>query len=155
MSEAKIDLDSIRELADLAVEKDLSELEYETSKQRIRIVRQGPAAAAAAVPAPAAAHPAPAAPAAAEAEAAGADDSAFYIESPMVGTFYAAPAPDAPPFVETGDRIAKGRTVCIVEAMKLMNEIESEVDGVVAERLVENGQGVEYGQRLFKIVPAQ
>ena len=153
MSDSKIDLDSIRELTDLAVEKDLSELEYETSKQRIRIVRQGPAVAAAAGPAPAAAQPAPAA-ASAETEAAAGGDSASYIESPMVGTFYASPAPDAPPFVKTGDRIEKGRTVCIVEAMKLMNEIEADVGGVVAEQLVENGQGVEFGQRLFKITPA-
>ena len=153
MSDSKIDLDSIRELTDLAVEKDLSELEYETSKQRIRIVRQGPAVAAAASPVPAAAQPAPPA-ASAETEAAAGGDSAAYIESPMVGTFYASPAPDAPPFVQTGDRIEKGRTVCIVEAMKLMNEIEADVGGVVAERLVENGQGVEFGQRLFKITPA-
>ena len=153
MSDSKIDLDSIRELTDLAVEKDLSELEYETSKQRIRIVRQGPAVAAAASPAPAAAQPAPPA-ASAETEAAAGGDSASYIESPMVGTFYASPAPDAPPFVQTGDRIEKGRTVCIVEAMKLMNEIEADVGGIVAERLVENGQGVEFGQRLFKITPA-
>ena len=155
MSDSKIDLDSIRELTDLAVEKDLSELEYETSKQRIRIVRQGPAVAAAASPSPVAAQPAPAAaPASAETEAAAGGDSASYIESPMVGTFYASPAPDAPPFVQTGDRIEKGRTVCIVEAMKLMNEIEADVGGTVAERLVENGQGVEFGQRLFKITPA-
>ena len=153
MSDSKIDLDSIRELTDLAVEKDLSELEYETSKQRIRIVRQGPAVAAAASPVPAAAQPAPPA-ASAETEAAAGGDSASYIESPMVGTFYASPAPDAPPFVQTGDRIEKGRTVCIVEAMKLMNEIEADVGGIVAERLVENGQGVEFGQRLFKITPA-
>ena len=152
MSDSKIDLDSIRELTDLAVEKDLSELEYETSKQRIRIVRQGPAVAAAVGPAPAAAQPAPPA-ASAETEAAAGGDSASYIESPMVGTFYASPAPDAPPFVQTGDRIEKGRTVCIVEAMKLMNEIEADVGGIVAERLVENGQGVEFGQRLFKITP--
>ncbi len=152
MSDSKIDLDPIRALTDLAVEKDLRELEYETSEQRIRIVRQDPAVAVAVNPTPVAAQATmPANPATAEAEAAG----AAYIESPMVGTFYAAPAPDAPPFVETGDRIHKGRTVCIVEAMKLMNEIEAEVDGIVAERLVENGQGVEFGQRLFKIAPAQ
>ena len=153
MSDSKIDLDSIRELTDLAVEKDLSELEYENSGQRIRIVRQGPAVAAAASPVPAAAQPAPPA-ASAETEAAAGGNSASYIESPMVGTFYASPAPDAPPFVQTGDRIEKGRTVCIVEAMKLMNEIEADVGGIVAERLVENGQGVEFGQRLFKITPA-
>ena len=152
VSDLKIDLDPIRALADLAVEKDLNEIEYETSKQRIRLVRQAPAGSAAADPAPLAVQPAPAA-AASAAEAPGADDDAFYIESPMVGTFYSAPAPDAPPFVETGDRIEKGRVVCIVEAMKLMNEIEAETGGVVAEQLVENGQGVEFGQRLFKIVP--
>lgn len=152
MSDLKIDLDPIRALADLAVEKDLSEIEYEASGQRIRLVRQAPAVVAAA-PAPPAAQPAAAAPPpAAETPA---DDNAVYIESPMVGTFYSAPAPDAPPFVETGDRIEKGRVVCIVEAMKLMNEIEAETGGVVAEQLVENGQGVEFGQRLFKIVPQQ
>ena len=147
MSDLKIDLDPVRALADLAVEKDLSEIEYEASGQRIRLVRQAPAG----VPAPPAVQPAAAAPPpAAETPA---DDNAVYIESPMVGTFYSAPAPDAPPFVETGDRIEKGRVVCIVEAMKLMNEIEAETGGVVAEQLVENGQGVEFGQRLFKIVP--
>ena len=149
MSDLKIDLDPVRALADLAVEKDLSEIEYEASGQRIRLVRQAPAVVPA--PAPPAVQPAAAAPPpAAETPA---DDNAVYIESPMVGTFYSAPAPDAPPFVEPGDRIEKGRVVCIVEAMKLMNEIEAETGGVVAEQLVENGQGVEFGQRLFKIVP--
>jgi acetyl-CoA carboxylase biotin carboxyl carrier protein len=71
----------------------------------------------------------------------------------MVGTFYRAPAPNAPPFVEAGDPVKKGQTLCIVEAMKLMNEIECEADGIVKEVLVENGKPVEYGQRLFSIVP--
>jgi acetyl-CoA carboxylase biotin carboxyl carrier protein len=75
------------------------------------------------------------------------------ITSPMVGTFYRAPAPDEPPFVEVGDRIRNGQTVCIIEAMKLMNEIESEFSGQVVEILVENGQPVEYGQPLMRIKP--
>ncbi|MDC0832246.1 acetyl-CoA carboxylase biotin carboxyl carrier protein subunit [Leptolyngbya valderiana BDU 20041] len=76
------------------------------------------------------------------------------IVSPMVGTFYRAPAPDEPPFVEVGDRITTGRTVCIIEAMKLMNEVESEVAGEVVEILVENGEPVEYDQPLMRILPA-
>ncbi len=75
------------------------------------------------------------------------------ITSPMVGTFYRAPAPEEPPFVEVGDRISKGQTVCIVEAMKLMNEIEAESSGQVMEILVENGEPVEYGQILMRINP--
>jgi acetyl-CoA carboxylase biotin carboxyl carrier protein len=75
------------------------------------------------------------------------------ILSPMVGTFYRAPAPDEPPFVETGDRIRSGQTVCIIEAMKLMNEIEAEVAGELIEILVENGQPVEYNQPLMRVIP--
>ena len=75
------------------------------------------------------------------------------ITSPMVGTFYRAPAPDAPPYVELGDRVAEGQTVCILEAMKLMNELESEVAGIVREICVQNGDPVEYGQVLFRIEP--
>ncbi|TFH58834.1 MAG: acetyl-CoA carboxylase biotin carboxyl carrier protein, partial [Candidatus Zixiibacteriota bacterium] len=76
------------------------------------------------------------------------------IKSPMVSTFYASPEPGAPPFVEVGARVKKGQTVCIIEAMKLMNEIESEYDGVVKSRLVENAQPVEFGQTLFVVEPA-
>lgn len=75
------------------------------------------------------------------------------VRSPMVGTFYRAPAPDAPPYVEVGSRVSKGDTLCVIEAMKLMNELESEVDGVVAEICVENADPVEYGQVLFRIRP--
>lgn len=75
------------------------------------------------------------------------------VRSPMVGTFYRAPAPDAPAYVEVGSRVSKGDTLCIIEAMKLMNELESEVDGVVAEICVENADPVEYGQVLFRIRP--
>jgi acetyl-CoA carboxylase biotin carboxyl carrier protein len=85
-----------------------------------------------------------------------ADDDRGLVEvaSPMVGTFYRAPAPDAPPYVEVGDRVSKGQTLCILEAMKLMNELESEVSGVVREIVVDNAEPVEYGQVLFRIDPA-
>ena len=82
---------------------------------------------------------------------AGQKPSGKLIESPLVGTFYAAPAEDAAPFVAVGDTVKKGQTLAIIEAMKLMNEIESEYDGTIAEVLVENGQPVEYGQPLFRI----
>lgn len=75
------------------------------------------------------------------------------VTSPIVGTFYRSPSPDAPPFVETGNRVKKGQVLCIIEAMKLMNEIESEVDGIIAKMLVENGQPVEYGEPLLLIEP--
>jgi acetyl-CoA carboxylase biotin carboxyl carrier protein len=77
----------------------------------------------------------------------------YYIISPMVGTFYSAPDPSSPPFVEIGDPVKKNQTLCIIEAMKLMNEIESEVDGVLMKIFIENGKPVEYGQRLFAIQP--
>jgi acetyl-CoA carboxylase biotin carboxyl carrier protein len=76
------------------------------------------------------------------------------VTAPMVGTFYRAPAPDAPPYVEKGKRVFRGDTLCIIEAMKLMNELESEVEGTIAEILVENGQPVEYGQPLFRLAPS-
>ena len=79
------------------------------------------------------------------------DDEAFVIKSPLVGTFYAAPAQDAEPFVKIGDRVKKGQVLAIVEAMKMMNEIESDCDGTVADILVDNGAPVEFGQPLFKI----
>ena len=79
------------------------------------------------------------------------DKNIHYITSPMVGTFYRAPSPTSPPFVDIGDAVKKGQTLCIVEAMKLMNEIESDVSGVVEDILVENGKPVEYGQKLFAI----
>ncbi len=83
-----------------------------------------------------------------------ADKKYVEIKSPMVGTFYAAPAPDAPPYVKQGDRVSVGQVVCIVEAMKLMNEIESEVTGVISRIMIENAQPVEFGQVLFLIDPA-
>jgi acetyl-CoA carboxylase biotin carboxyl carrier protein len=79
------------------------------------------------------------------------DGSVTYITSPFVGTFYRAPSPDAPPFVEVGQKVTPGQVLCIVEAMKLMNEIEAEAAGVIAEVCVENGKPVEFGDRLFKV----
>jgi acetyl-CoA carboxylase biotin carboxyl carrier protein len=79
------------------------------------------------------------------------EDNIYYVKAPMVGTFYRAPDPSSPPYVEEGDKVEKNQVLCIIEAMKLMNEIESEVEGIVEKILVENGQPVEYGQKLFAI----
>ena len=141
----------IRRLADLLRDYGLTEVEVEREGVRVRLRRE-PAAPAApsagsVVAAPAAASPAvSAAPAASEAHL-------LTIEAPMVGTFYRAPSPDAQPFVRDGDRVKKGQVVCIIEAMKLMNEIESKVAGRVVKVLVENTQPVEYGQPLFLLEP--
>jgi acetyl-CoA carboxylase biotin carboxyl carrier protein len=149
-----IDFESVRVLARIATEFDLSEIEVDRSGH-MRVRRGGGGVAApAAAPAPAAAA-APAArpivltPAATPVEA-GSDGSTF-ISSPFVGTFYRAPSPEAPSFVEAGQQVRKGQVVCIVEAMKLMNEIEAEAEGRIAEILVENGAHVEYGQHLFRV----
>ncbi len=133
----------------------LSELEYEDKDIVVRLSRGGGASVAA--PAPVAvAHPvasAPAEPASApEPAARPADDAGMHvIKSPFVGTFYTAPSPDDPPFCEIGADVTKGQTLCIVEAMKLMNEIESDVAGTVAEVLAENGKAVQFGEPLFRI----
>jgi len=83
------------------------------------------------------------------------EDNLYYITSPMVGTFYLAPDPSSPPFVETGEEIKKNQVLCIIEAMKLMNEIESDVEGILKEICVENGKPVEYGQKLFAVQPLE
>jgi acetyl-CoA carboxylase biotin carboxyl carrier protein len=147
----------IRRLADLLKEYDLSEVEVEREGVRVRLrrdVQAAPAMPVSPVPhqaAPVAPGPAPLGEAAATAAAGEAHHLA--IEAPMVGTFYRAPSPDASPFVREGDRVKKGQVVCIVEAMKLMNEIESKVAGRVVKVLVENAQPVEYGQPLFLLEP--
>jgi acetyl-CoA carboxylase biotin carboxyl carrier protein len=144
----------IRRLADLLRDYGLSEVEVEREGVRIRLRREpAPVSAAPAGPAVRAAAPAAAATHAASPEP-GADEAHLLtIEAPMVGTFYRAPSPDAPPFVRDGDRVKKGQVVCIIEAMKLMNEIESKVAGRVVKTLVENAQPVEYGQPLFLLEP--
>jgi acetyl-CoA carboxylase biotin carboxyl carrier protein len=146
----------VRELARIATEFDLSEIELEPAG-RIRLQRRVAAAAPAAVAhapaAPASSH-APLGLAAPAAVADKVDDNAVFVSSPFVGTFYRAPSPEAAAFADVGQTIRKGQVVCIIEAMKLMNEIESEVDGKVVEVLVGNGEHVEYGQKLFRLTRA-
>jgi acetyl-CoA carboxylase biotin carboxyl carrier protein len=144
-----LDLEAVRELARIATEFDLSEVETDPTG-RIRVCRRTAVAAAQAAAAPAAVSGGASLslmPAAAEK----AEDRGTMITSPFVGTFYRAPTPEGAPFVEAGQTVHKGQVVCIVEAMKLMNEIESDVDGKVLEVLVTNGEHVEYGQPLFRI----
>jgi acetyl-CoA carboxylase biotin carboxyl carrier protein len=151
-----MDIRKIKKLIELLEESDLAEIEVQEGEGSVRISRYGKTAPMAAPmfaqPAPVAA-PAPAAAPVAEAQAAGgpAIPPGHVITSPIVGSFYRAPAPGAPPFVEVGQRVSVGDTLCLIEAMKMLNQIESDKDGVVAAILVENGQPVEYGQPIFVI----
>jgi acetyl-CoA carboxylase biotin carboxyl carrier protein len=142
---------TIDQVVELAVRHNLAELEVEAAGTRIRVVREhAPAApgprgeAAPAIPAP---LPQP------TADSAESTAHLLTVEAPMVGTFYRAPKPEAPPFVNEGDAIKEGQVLCIVEAMKLMNEIEAKVAGRIVRVLVENGQPVEFGQPLFLMDP--
>ena len=143
------------QLMDALASKKLGEVSIEAEGVKIRVKASAPApviaAAPAASPAPAAQGAAPAA--SAESETAPADDipAATQVKSPLVGTFYSSPSPDEPPFVLAGQEVKEGDTLCIIEAMKLMNEIESEYDGVVEAILVSNENVAEYGQPLFRI----
>lgn len=152
-----MDLRKLKKLIDLVEESGIAEIEVTEGEEKVRITRSlaAPQPVYAAAPAMAAA-PAPAAAAAAPVAAAGAPaaperDLSKAQTSPMVGTFYRAPGPNAPVFVEVGQSVNAGDTLCIIEAMKLMNEIEAERSGVVKEILVENGQPVEFGEPLFII----
>ena len=151
-----MDLRKLKKLIDLVQESGIGEIEITEGEERVRICRQpaGGTPMIMAAPqmqmpmaAPATGPSAPPAPAAAAPEA----PSGHTLKSPMVGTFYRAPSPGAPSFVEVGQSVTKGQTLCIIEAMKLLNEIESDVAGTVKAILVENGQPVEYGQPLFLI----
>ena len=156
-----MDLRKLKKLIDLVEESGIAEIEVTEGEEKVRITRTvaAPAAPAhtvyAAAPAPApvqSAAPAAAPVAAASAPAApAARDLSAAQKSPMVGTFYRAPSPSSPAFVEVGQTVKAGDTLCIIEAMKLMNEIEAETSGVVKEILVENGTPVEYGEPLFII----
>ncbi|UCH29182.1 MAG: acetyl-CoA carboxylase biotin carboxyl carrier protein [Myxococcales bacterium] len=145
----KLDLEQLRELIRLLDESNLTEIEVEQDDDRIR-VRRDPAlvvgALAAQSVAPQVASEAPAVESTHTVDANG-----VYVTSPFVGTFYRSPSPDADAFVEVGDAVVTGQVLCIVEAMKLMNEIEAETAGTVVEVLVDNGKPVEYGDRLFRI----
>jgi acetyl-CoA carboxylase biotin carboxyl carrier protein len=147
-----MDLRKLKKLIDLVQESGIAELEITEGEEKVKIVKGG----AATVAAPAAVMMAPvahqtAAPAAASAptEAEPAAPEGHVVKAPMVGTFYRSPSPDAKAFVEVGQTIKEGDTICIIEAMKLMNEIEADASGTVKAILVENGQPVEYGQPLF------
>ena len=153
-----IDIRKLKELVRLMVTNDLSELDLRDEQQQVTVKRGGNQAqpviqqVAPAVAAPAAAPAAVAPPAAAAPEPA-ADDGLVPIESPMVGTFYAKPNPDKPNFVSVGDSIGPDSVVCLIEAMKIFNEIKAERSGTVVKVLVENGDAVEFGQPLLLIKP--
>ncbi|MDH0380332.1 acetyl-CoA carboxylase biotin carboxyl carrier protein [Comamonas aquatica] len=152
-----MDLRKLKTLIDLVSESNVSELEITEAEGKVRIVKSGGnvvqqfvAAPMQAAPVQAAA-PVAAAPAAAEAPAAPAAVAGHQVKSPMVGTFYRASSPGAKAFVEVGSQVKEGETLCIIEAMKILNEIEADKSGTVTRILVDNGQAVEYGQPLFVI----
>src|SRR5690349_59790 len=164
-------VDEIRELIKLASETGIAELEVQRGDDRVRIRRSGftssqdiylsPQAFPAPIAAPASAPPAPATQVAAapvlqaqsEPQEKAADPNLVLVKSPIVGTFYDAPSPGAAPFVRVGERVQPGKVLCIIESMKLMNEIEAETSGIVESKLVMNGQPVEYGEALFAVRP--
>ena len=146
-----MDLRKLKKLIDLVQESGIAELEITEGEEKVKIVKGGAVSVAAAAPVspPAAPEPRPAAPAAPASAEVPAGQEGHVVKAPMVGTFYRSPSPDAKPFVEVGQAVKEGDTICIIEAMKLMNEIEADASGVVKAILVENGQPVEYGQALF------
>jgi acetyl-CoA carboxylase biotin carboxyl carrier protein len=152
-----IDLKKLKQVVGLMVDHDLTEVDLDDGQDKVKL-RRGNTAAGQPVmmapPAPAAAPTAPAAPAAGPpAGTAPAADAGPVIESPMVGTFYSSPSPDSAPFVKVGDKVDADTVVCIVEAMKVFNEIKAEQAGTIDAMLVESGTAVEYGQPLFRLKP--
>lgn len=160
----------LKELIEFLIEKDIAEFELERGDVKVRIKRAGehtaghshaearffavpPVAAAPVGPVAGAPAASPAPPSAASPAPAAADEGVHTVKSPIVGTFYEAPSPGAPPFVKIGDNVEVGQVLCIVEAMKLLNEIESDIAGEVVKKLANNGQPIEYGQELFVIRP--
>jgi len=153
-----MDLRKLKTLIDLVAESDIAELEVTEGESKVKIVKSPSAAAGQQVmmmqqpmAAPAAAPVAAPVAAVAAVEAAPAAPTGHVVKSPMVGTFYRSSAPGSPAFVEIGSAVREGQTICIIEAMKLLNEIEADASGVVTQILVENGQPVEFGQPLFII----
>jgi acetyl-CoA carboxylase biotin carboxyl carrier protein len=161
-----VDIDKLRALLELLAEQDVAEFEHESENARVHIVRTHAAPAGASYAMPAGMHfAAGSAPHGGAAGAAGAGGGAaaapepeptdvLDVTSPFVGTFYRSPSPEAPSFVEVGSVVRPGQTLCIVEAMKLMNEIEAELSGTVIEVFAQNGKSVEFGQKLFRIKKA-
>ncbi|TAK65915.1 MAG: acetyl-CoA carboxylase biotin carboxyl carrier protein [Betaproteobacteria bacterium] len=145
-----MDLRKLKKLIDLVQESGISELEVTEGEEKVKIVRSGGSAIAYSAPAPALA-PTPATVLIPTSAVAAAASQGHVVKSPMVGTFYRSPSPGAKTFVEVGDTVKSGDTICIIEAMKLLNEIECDKDGVIKAILVENGQPVEYGEPLVVI----
>jgi acetyl-CoA carboxylase biotin carboxyl carrier protein len=160
-----MDFNEIKQILDMMREHDIAEFELERDNVKLRL-RKNAAGHWASVPAPAHAQYAPPLPAAPPTSGATAESSPVLaaadeesldfaiVKSPIVGTFYRAPEPSAKPFAEVGDVVRKGQVLCIIEAMKLMNEINAEYDGEIVKCYVENGQPVQYGERLFAIKPS-
>ena len=158
-----MDLRKLKTLIDLVSDSNVSELEITEAEGKVRIVKSGPSQAmhvaqpaVSSAPASATVAPAPVAPVAptpaeVAATAAAAEPDGHVVKSPMVGTFYRSSSPGAAPFVVVGDTVKEGDTLCIIEAMKILNEIESDKSGTVKQVLCENGQAVEYGQALYII----
>ena len=154
-----MDLRKLKTLIDLVSESNVSELEITEAEGKVRIVKGMPSQAQAVVYGPAPVQAAQAAPSSAQAAAplkegeasSEAAEAGFVVKSPMVGTFYRSASPGAKPFVEVGSQVKEGDTVCIIEAMKILNEIEADKTGTIKKILGENGQAVEYGQPLFVI----
>jgi oxaloacetate decarboxylase alpha subunit len=164
-----MNLKEIKDLVDLITEKGISEFELERAGVRLKISRPGGSGAAQVAPpgsalearvSPVAAAPPPppqvipAPPPVVQAQTPARGEGLHVVRSPMVGTFYSAPAQGSAPFVQVGDRVQAGQVLCIIEAMKLMNEIEAEIAGEIVACHVENGQPVEYGEQLFDLKPA-
>jgi len=159
-------IEEIRELIKVVTETGVAELEVQRGDDRVRIVRAVPSGSVQHMVVPAVTGPVthemgahsspPAAPGSASQEQPSPelDPNLVAVKSPIVGTFYEAPSPGAPPFVKVGDRVAVGQVLCIIESMKLMNEIEAEIAGTIVSKLVSNAQPVEYGEALFTIRPA-
>jgi acetyl-CoA carboxylase biotin carboxyl carrier protein len=154
-----INVDELKQILDLARDHELSELELEAEGFKLRIRKGGQVVVEPALPVaapvgfPAAAPSVPPGPVLAPAPSPDLDVDVelAIVSSPIVGTFYRAPEPNAPPFVQPGDQVRRGQTLCIIEAMKMMNNIDSEYEGTVVKVFVENGQPVQYGERLFAI----
>jgi acetyl-CoA carboxylase biotin carboxyl carrier protein len=154
-------VEEIRELINLAAETGIAELEVQRGDNRVRIRRAAfatqqefvlaPQSYPATMAAPAGTSPVPAPPTHEPPKDKPSDPTQVLVKSPIVGTFYEGPAPGAPPFVQVGSRVQPGQVLCIIESMKLMNEIESETAGIVESKLVMNGQPVEYGEALFAV----
>lgn len=155
-TDTPFDVKVLKQLIKLMGDNDITDLELVSGEQKIKLAKTPPTVAAVPAVLPASPPPAPAAaPASAPAGEAAADSSAGLLEikSPMVGTFYRAPSPDQPAFAKEGDQVGQDTVVCIIEAMKVFNEIQAEVSGKIKQVLVENGKPVEFGQVLFLVEP--